>query len=195
MDRQILGRLVDYERERPASAYLCYVSYRSEVDTKEFMRFCLAKGKIVFVPKVLRDGENLSEICTKPTEMEFYRISSLEELQKGYQGILEPAALPERSFQAWRAETEKREALSLRMLLPGAVFDRSGNRIGYGGGFYDRWLAKWWAESAECSFGTFEKIGLAYGIQIAQEIPADPLDQKVDAVITEKQILYSIDGG
>lgn len=203
---------MDYEKEKPAQVYLCYVSYKSEVDTKDFMRFCLAKGKTLFVPKVLRDGrlsergdmgsvshksqsENLNEICTKPTEMEFYRISSLEELQKGYQGILEPAALPERSFHAWRAGAEKREALSLRMLLPGAVFDRSGNRIGYGGGFYDRWLAKWWAESAEYSFGTFEKIGLAYGIQIAQEIPADPLDQKVDAVITEKQILYSMDGG
>lgn len=185
-----MERLVQCDRESPCSAYLCYVNYRSEVSTKEFILWCLATGKPVFVPRVFADGA-----FAKPAEMAFYRITAWEELKAGYQGILEPEALPERAFLRWLTEKEretepsqKTEQIRLRMLLPGAVFDEAGNRIGYGGGFYDRWIAGW-----DCSCGgnraLLEKIGLAYGVQIVKTIPAEKFDQKADYVITERSVI------
>lgn len=182
-DKQILEHLIRYDRKNHCSAYLCYVNYKSEVSTKDFIGWCLNRGKAVFVPKVFAGEE------TKPTEMEFYQITAWDELKAGYQGILEPEALPERAFTEWLTKTEKKaegkpERIYLRMLLPGAVFDTDGNRIGYGGGFYDRWLAK--QEKPIIHYdGKLEKIGLAYGMQIVEELPAESFDQKVDFVITE----------
>lgn len=182
-DKQIFEKLLKHDAENPCSVYLFYVNYKSEVSTKDFIRWCLHRGKTVFVPKVFAKEE------TKPAEMEFYQIAAWDDLKEGYQGILEPEAFPERAFSEWLTNTEKKaganpESIYLRMLLPGAVFDADGNRIGYGGGFYDRWLAK--QEKAIVHYdGKLEKIGLAYGMQIVEELPAERFDQKVDLVITE----------
>lgn len=180
-DRQILERLIKYDAENPCSVYLSYVNYKSEVNTKNFILWCLEKGKTVFVPKVKAEG--------KPAEMEFYRIREWEELKSGYQGILEPEALPERAFSLWFARAEKEMKsehgrIHLRMLLPGAVFDKKGNRIGYGGGFYDRWLAKWEKEIA-CFDRKFETTGIAYRLQIAKVLETENFDKRADHVITE----------
>lgn len=196
MDRLILENLIRYDETDPCSVYLCYVNYKSEVSTKEFILWCLNKGKTVFVPKVKAEA--------KPEEMAFYRMDSLDELKAGYQGIPEPKELSGRAFPGWLAGREreaecKNETIRLRMLLPGAVFDKSGNRIGYGGGFYDRWLAKWEEgartgklyradrEAGKKMRCTIEKIGIAYGIQVVDEIAAEDFDKKVDLVLTEKR--------
>lgn len=195
-DGQIFGQLVQMDKAFPCPVYLCYVSYKSEVSTKEFILWCLENGKTVFVPKVMEGRD-----------MEFYRITAWEELQAGYQGILEPEALSKKSFSEWiarsdiygqfagvcrsvpagREKTAEKEktAGKIRMLMPGAVFDRQGNRIGYGGGFYDRWLARW-DRTAQENRGVLEKIGLAYRIQMTDCIPAEPFDQKTDYVITDQ---------
>lgn len=180
-DRDILAELIRYEEAAPCPVYLCYVSYKSEVDTRGFIDWCLGHGKAVFVPKVFTKGSG-----KKPTEMEFYRIFRKEDLRAGYQGIPEPEALFENSFGSWIQKSGREDrSLSVRIILPGTVFDKTGNRIGYGGGFYDRWLAKWEAKSAGYFRGTFEKIGLAYSIQIVEELPAEIFDRKADAVLTE----------
>ncbi len=181
MDRQILEKLIQYDERESCTVYLSYVNYKSEVSTKEFILWCLEQGKVVFVPKVKTEA--------KPAEMQFYQIHAWEELKTGYQGILEPEALPERALYKWFAEMEKEageraEKISLRMLLPGVVFDRKGNRIGYGGGFYDRWLAGWEYMTGEKPV-VLEKIGLAYEMQVVETFPAERFDQKVDRVITE----------
>lgn len=164
-DEQIFDRLVAYDQLSPCPVYLCYVSYRSEVDTKEFITWCLGQGKMVFVPKVLQESN-----------MAFYRIFGPEDLAAGYQGILEPKALPENALSDWLKKAGK-EVVSLRMLLPGAAFDKKGNRIGYGGGFYDRWLAKAGA------LGNLERIGLAYRMQVVENFPADSFDQDRKSVV------------
>ena len=161
MDRRILKKLIQYDAKESCPVYLCYVNYKSEVSTKEFILWCLEQGKLVFAPKVKTEA--------KPAEMEFYQIHAWDELKTGYQGILEPEALPERAFY---------------MLLPGAVFDKKRNRIGYGGGFYDRWLAGWEHVTGEKPV-VLEKIGLAYEMQVVDVLPAERFDQKVDRVITE----------
>lgn len=194
-DRQIFEELIKYDAADPCSVYLCYVNYQSEVKTKEFILWCLNSEKVVFVPKVSK---------IEPAEMEFYQITAWGELKAGYQGILEPEAWPERAFPRWLKGTERDGQITsagsisgrmaeagekkmqvIRILLPGAVFDRDGNRIGYGGGFYDRWLAKW-NHSGSADMAVLEKIGLAYGIQIVGTLPAERFDRKVDCVITEE---------
>ncbi len=207
-DQKILQHLIEYDKKSPCPVYLCYVSYKSEVSTKEFICWCLKNGKKVFVPKVLKDqypeagGKFSFYKKTEETlpEMKFYQIIAWEELKKGYQGILEPEALPERAF----GEHLKKSNFCFRLLLPGAVFDKAGNRIGYGGGFYDRWLAKWndfqcgsterFAKGADFGYSPvrmLEKIGLAYQMQIVDEIPVENFDQKIDLVITEE---YATEG-
>ncbi len=209
-DRRILERLMKYDEEKPCDAYLCYVNGKSEVDTKEFILWCLQKKKTVFVPKVLtsevsalEEKSGSSKNKRKAIDMAFYRIFCLEDLKVGYQGILEPEGLAEDSFCFWMEKMQERceysqekmldsqlkesarENLLIRMLMPGAVFDKEGNRIGYGGGFYDKWIAKW----EKCGWaGKLEKMGLAYQMQIVEEIPIEPHDQKVDFVVTEKGI-------
>jgi 5-formyltetrahydrofolate cyclo-ligase len=68
------------------------------------------------------------------------------------------------------------------MILPGLAFDKSGARIGYGGGFYDRFLEKY-PESASC------KISLAYDFQVYDQLEIEDFDERVDGIITEKRII------
>ena len=211
-DQQILQYLIEYDQKDPCPVYLCYVSYKSEVSTKEFICWCLDQGKQIFVPKVLTDKYPKAERkCVSyhkaeeaHLEMEFYQITAWEELKEGYQGILEPQDKPEKSFFAQFGKSmtpERMHLLCFRMLLPGAVFDKTGNRIGYGGGFYDRWLARWnsFQETSanQKDFGhspavTLEKIGLAYEMQIVDNIPAEVFDQKADRIITEENVMDNI---
>lgn len=141
-----------------AEAIYCYVSYNQEVETKELIQEALKMGKKVAVPKVV--GEN----------MEFFYITSMDELQVGYQGILEPI-------------TEKRAIESkVCLIMPGLAFDTLKNRVGYGGGFYDRYLAK--------NMKTvFHKIALAFDFQVVPSIDVDSFDQKVDLIITPDGII------
>lgn len=190
-DEQICRRLIQYDKEFPCPVYLCYVSYKSEVSTKEFILWCLEQGKSVFVPKVMeKKAPELESNGAGVTDMAFYQISAWEELRAGYQGILEPDALPEGSFSE-RILNLDIQNQHFRMLLPGAVFDRQGNRIGYGGGFYDRWLARW-DQTDYGKRGSLEKIGLAYHIQVADRIPAEEFDQKVDCVMTEEYTIKAL---
>lgn len=153
-----------------ADMIFCYVAFREEVDTEEIIHTALEMGKTVAVPKVC--GEN---------QMEFYKIRSLKELMPGYQGIMEP--------QMWDQEHGKINEITpylvnaggktgkkAVMLLPGAAFDKAGNRIGYGGGFYDAYLQK---------YPCFYKIGLAFSVQCVEEIPAKSHDVRVDLIMTE----------
>lgn len=175
--KQILSRrdaLTPQERERAAllvtericghqwfylaDTILCFVSYGSEIDTTGILQEALAKGKKVYVPKVI--GE----------DMVFYRMYSLKELQEGYKGIPEPVGDTE-SFTYEPDDAEK-----VLMLMPGAVFDGQRNRIGYGKGFYDRYLA----DKEKLQLRT---IAVGYRCQMVEEIPVQEWDIKPYQVI------------
>lgn len=141
-----------------ADTVLGFVSYGSEIDTSDILREALAKGKKVFVPKVTGD------------DMIFYRIYSMEDLTEGYKGIPEPVGDTE-SF-IYSPET----AHKLLMLMPGAVFDLQKNRIGYGKGFYDRYLA----DKPDLQLRT---IAVGYQCQLVDELPAQAWDIKPYQVI------------
>lgn len=151
---------------RMAEVILAYVSYRSEVDTIELIGQAFADGKQVFTPKVAGD------------EMEFWQIDSLEDLQSGYQGIREP----EETLSFLTYQKVHRDDRIL-MWMPGVVFDMQRHRIGYGKGFYDRYL-KSLAKDA-CIDGKLTTIALAYQCQILAQIPYEPHDYRPDYLLTE----------
>ena len=144
-----------------ADSVLLYASFRSEVDTVQIFKSAISSGKKVYFPKVLG------------VEMEFYHVESEEDFETGTWGILEPRV------EAHKKYIFKQEEKSC-MILPGAVFDKAGNRIGYGRGYYDRFLS-----SIEPN-GIF-KIGIAFSCQIIdiEAFPKEEHDVCLDALITE----------
>ncbi|MBD5089850.1 MAG: 5-formyltetrahydrofolate cyclo-ligase [Clostridiales bacterium] len=135
-----------------------YVSYNQEIMTKPYIKECIFKGKKVAVPKII-DGS-----------MEFFQIDDMNQLEKGYQGILEPI----------RGRLICGE--SGLMLMPGLAFDKSLHRCGYGGGFYDTYLQKY-------DKGNLIKFALAYKYQIFEKIPVEKHDKILDAIVTEDEVV------
>lgn len=160
---QIQSRLYGEMVYQECGILLTYVSYQSEVDTWEIISRAWEDGKKVFVPKTGKNGQ-----------MEFYRIQSYKELEPGFHGIMEPDG------STARFQPEKEQEEPVLILVPGCAFDTFGNRIGYGGGYYDRYFAR-------LSKGV--KAALSYDFQLLGKITADRLDQKMDEIITEKRVM------
>ena len=139
---------------------LCYAGYKSEVQTMELMKELLRLGKNVYVPRV------------NGFDMDFYRIDSLNDLLEGYKEILEPAERCKDIYEGANPEDTV-------MFMPGVVFGSDGSRIGYGKGFYDRYLAK---------YDIMKRIALCFSIQLLESIPSDAHDKKVSVIVTENGI-------
>lgn len=161
--RMVVRKVLDLPNVQNSEYVLCYASYKNEVMTGELTEELLRMGKQVYLPRVSGD------------EMDFYRIRSLTDLAEGYKGILEPSqdCVDVFSKEKWEQIKEK-----VVMFLPGAAFSETGARIGYGKGYYDRYLMR-----IPCG----ERIALAYEIQIVADIPADDHDIPVTAIVTEKK--------
>ncbi len=164
--QRIVDRLRESEAYKNATHVLSYMSYRSEVETKDFNR------------EVLRDGKNLYLPRTYPKDfsMFFYKVEDLNKLIKGNYGILEPVGF-KTFFEEKESENIPKERVLL--ILPCVSFDRKGNRMGYGAGYYDRYLKK--------MKDSFQKLALAFESQEALIIPCESTDERVDGIITEKE--------
>ena len=166
MDRRgnilLTERIVGHQWFYRSEVLLCFVSFGSEIDTGEIIREALRVKKSVYVPKVIRG--------TEVPEMRFYRISSLEELQEGYGGILEPSGTSEEFLY------EEEGVGRVLMLMPGVAFDRFRGRIGYGKGFYDRFLHD------KPLLGQ-RTIGIGYQCQLVEELPMSEYDVRPYQVI------------
>lgn len=139
------------EQYRRAKTIYGYLPYNQEVRTVPILEQALADGKKVAVPKIYGD------------EMRFIYLPDLNRVEKGYSGIPEPIEDG--------PEGDDPEAL---VLMPGLAFDKEGHRIGYGGGFYDKFLAK------EPEHPT---VALCYEFQIMSELPTEEFDIPVDLVL------------
>lgn len=164
----ILEKLMKQSCYQEANALLAYVSFRSEADTIPLISRALAENKAVFVPKVIG------------RDMEFFRILSIDDLRKGYQGILEPTG--DLSYGDYSSQLNSIQTL---VCLPGAAFDRKRHRIGYGGGFYDRYLSKMMERTTE----TVTTAALAFDCQIFDEIPWEAHDIRPACIVTESEII------
>ena len=160
MDDRIFSHLLDYAPLWDGRPVYIYLSFGSEIDTWRLLEE-LTKRKIpTAAPRV------------RGREMEFFRISGAGDTAPGFRGIMEPSdSCPE--LEA------KGEAL---MIVPGVAFDRNGYRIGYGGGYYDRYLASH-REQAFCT------LALAYPFQLIEEITREAWDLQADGVLTPEGLL------
>ena len=159
---RIFEQLITVPEFKRADRIYTYVSMDNEIDTIMLIDYSLSLEKRVFVPRV--SGK----------DMEFYEISDISELSPGYMGIYEPdinGKEPDYSRTGF-------------MCMPGLAFDKSYNRIGYGGGFYDRYL------SVE---NKLYKAALAYEAQLLESIPAQDGDVRPDMIVTEESIYRKLD--
>ncbi|MFF5995385.1 5-formyltetrahydrofolate cyclo-ligase [Lysinibacillus sp. KU-BSD001] len=129
-----------------------------EVETREIIQALWQLGKTVAVPK-----------CQSQThEMEFYRIDNFNQLEIVYFGIEEPI-LTQTNY------ISKREIDVI--IVPGIVFNKAGYRVGFGGGYYDRYLVDYLGE----------KISLAFDEQVTEQVPTESHDMPVNIILTDKQ--------
>lgn len=157
--KDITQHLFQLKEYQEATQLLLYIDYNREVSTKDIFLSGIQEGKQIYCPKITGN------------EMKFYKVEQLDQLERGYQGILEPIGLVGWCYR----KTEKPIAI-----VPGVAFDYDNNRLGYGKGFYDRFLS----ENQQV-----KTIGLAHHIQILNQIPVDNYDKPVDILITEKGIV------
>jgi len=170
-DKKLKEKLFATRQYQKCCNLFCYISFKSEIDTHEIIMQSLADGKRVFVPRV--EGR----------DMEFYQIEGLDGLVASKFGVPEPGPDNNRIFSA--EDTADDEQLNANlMILPGLAFDPAGNRIGYGAGYYDRYL------QSHKNIG-FYRIALAYDFQLIDRIEADEQDVAVDMIITPTKIIIS----
>ncbi len=128
-----------------AQELLCYVSTKDEIDTREIIADALRKGKKVFVPK-----------CTEQKGvMLFYLIGSFDDLKVGSYGIFEPVNT---SVDNEWSQTDKKSVC----VVPALCCDRSGNRLGYGGGYYDRFLRNFNGKTVCLCYSRFSDVDLPF---------------------------------
>ena len=150
---EALTQLPEY---RNAERIMAYADYNHEVITRYIIEQAWKDGKEVAVPKVF--GK----------DMVFYRLTDFSQLESGYFGIPEPKEDGE--TVSWE------EAM---MVMPGVAFDINCNRVGYGGGFYDRFLEK---HPEVC------RVAVGFSFQILPEVPTEPTDIRPQVIVTEENI-------
>ena len=148
-------KLPEYQE---ATVVFAYMDCKNEVETKLVIEQCWKDGKTVAVPKVF------GEI------MKYYVIHSYDDLEDGYFGIREPK----------HEQLQEIICEDGLMILPGVAFDEQRHRVGYGGGFYDRYLE----EHPE-----MKKIAFALEFQMFEEVPFEVFDRQPEKIITEKRII------
>lgn len=163
-DKEIASRLFSLKEYQRTDGIFIYMSFRDEVDTKSIIEEAWREGKQVACPLV------------KGREMAFLEVMTWDDFLPGRMGILEPK-------QGKKIVTVNNE--KGLMIMPGLAFDRGRRRIGYGGGYYDRYL-----ENRENQFVT---VALAYMEQIWERLPSTEQDIRPDMIITEEGIINESD--
>ncbi len=169
-DEIIRKKVISLINDRQIDAVLTYVSFRSEVDTYGIIGECLERGIQVAVPRV-----------HKP-HISFYLIGSTADLTDGYMGIREPSEGCTPYICPLPGDDDVRSPERVLLIAPGSVFDAMCDRIGYGGGYYDRFLD---------ANPDIYSVGLAYGCQMVDAVPVDEWDHPVDMVITDEEIYHN----
>ena len=151
----IFCRVINHPFFMNADTIYCYVDYMHEVKTRSIIQYAWKQGKRVAVPKIVND------------QMIFCFIEAFEDLKDGYRGIPEPT------------DCKIANSDSPLVIMPGVAFDKSRNRIGYGKGFYDKFLAL---------HPNFHTIALGFDVQIVDKIPSNLDDIQPEILITENCI-------
>ena len=159
--RLIQAKVLEIPHYLAAQSVALYYAIRNEVGTEAIMADAFGRLKKVFCPKISGDEPAV-----------FLRVFSQADLVPGPAGAAEPPG----DVRLLEADCE-----GLIVLVPGVVFDDRGNRLGRGGGWYDRAL-KWFDDR-----GVY--VGLAYEFQVVDKVPAELWDEKVHYVVTESRVI------
>lgn len=162
--KSIASRIMDLPEVRTALVVFVYMHFRSEVQTVEVINQLLVAKQTVVIPSTQPETSHLVAVrITDPGK----------QVAPGYYGIPEP--LPQLLANG-SCDPERIDVA----IIPGLVFDRCGGRLGYGGGYYDRFLAK---DSPRAV-----RIGIAFELQVVDRVPVESHDQFMDFVVTEKNL-------
>jgi len=160
---KIKNNLFSLKEFKKAKNIMFYVSFNNEVNTQEIIKELLSKkGKTIIVPYTIKDDFRLH----------ISELKDFNELEPKTFGILEPKDLYIREFNSDKLDI---------VIVPGIAFDKKSHRIGYGYGYYDRFLKT-------IKKGTV-KIGLAFDFQLVEKIPKEKHDVPMDIVVTDKEVL------
>ncbi|BBJ23746.1 5-formyltetrahydrofolate cyclo-ligase [Candidatus Nitrotoga sp. AM1P] len=172
LSHAISERIANLNAYRTANTVLAYMSFGAEFSTDQWVQQALRDNKCLLLPKVNR--------ATK--ELDIYRVTNLQhDLAPGQWGIREPLA-----ERCARMDALKEVDF---ILLPGVAFGRNGARLGYGGGFYDKLLARIKAANQSCRPVL---IAGAFAIQLVEGIPQETTDHKVEWVVTENETIQCV---
>lgn len=160
LSKKIITSLKNSDFYKNSKTIMTFISFGSEIDTHEFIKSSLSDGKRITVPVTFHESREM-----KPSQ-----VLDFEELEPGYFNILTPKDEFIRYIDPMEIDL---------VIVPGAVFDKDGYRIGYGGGFYDRFLSSKINKDAI-------KIGIAFDLQVIDNVPREEFDVPVDFILTEK---------
>lgn len=162
IDRKIENKFLNMWQYRDAECILLYVSTDIEVDTRYIIETALKDGKRVAVPKCVEGTRN----------MEFYLIDGFSCLESGMFSVLEPLA----------EKCERLEDFTGAVcIVPALMFDLSGYRLGFGKGYYDRFLAKFSGKT----------LGLCYNECVKESLPHGKYDRRVEKIVTQSKVIIT----
>ncbi len=166
--KQIRAHIVEGEWWREASTVAIYVPVGSEVDLWPLVEMAMASGRRIVIPRIVGDDITADRIMT----FDLLRTCEVADL------VIGPHSIPETEVPDPVSSAE----ISL-VLMPATAIDSQGNRLGGGVGYYDRWLTE--ARKLASPPRTIATIFNAQMVAAPGRIPAEPHDQRVDAVVTE----------
>lgn len=159
---EIRNRVISLQEFQEAQTIMLFLNFRDEVETMELARKVLELGKTLVLPRCAPKGVIIPAL-----------IQDLDrDIEPGTWGIREPK----------KEDIKPVDPLEIDFILvPGAAFDQQGNRLGYGGGYYDRFF--------DCLKKGTPKIAIAFSCQVVSEVPVETFDKTVDMLITEKGVI------
>lgn len=162
MSREAAGKLLDFSPLVRQKAIFLFSSYGDEIDTRPLIQQAMQRGQEVWLPLTVADEKRIVPYVYEKDSM----------LRQGVYGIWEPD--PTRSK---KADVSRLGAV----ILPGVAFDANGGRLGYGGGYYDRFLAQLTHKPL--------LIGYGFSMQMVEHVPTEQHDQKLDFLVIESGVI------
>ena len=165
LSRQIINKLITNFIGPETKNIMAYLPFKGEVDTYPLIHYCLDAGIGIYLPRTNKDEKTMEPV----------RIADVQkDLIKGNYGIYEPH--PDLK--------EKATIDTLQLIVvPGVAYDRKCYRLGFGGGYYDRFLAE--------RPPSTQTVASAYSFQVLDDLPCDNWDEPVNAIVTEEEIIVS----
>ncbi|WP_322923167.1 5-formyltetrahydrofolate cyclo-ligase [Paenibacillus campi] len=167
---EFVDHLRTQTRTKPFTVF-SYLAYRDEPDTLPLLEHCWKQGDRVLVPRIQRAQQGIFEL---------YEISGIADVESGMYGIPEPKQhLPLYGVERW-------QEIDL-VIVPGLGYDRAGGRIGYGGGYYDRFMAQLTVSATACPL----LAAPAFELQLLPHIPMEPHDFKVQFLFMPSGVIVT----